>query len=244
MDKIIMPGFPTAVSETLDVPDMAELLMYPIFTVAHADTVWKYGSEFQKYLLSQVPLKHNRKYVTVYSSVHVVSPHMRPITNFNAQVNTRGAEWHIDGYEKYSHDHFEPHESIYLLLSNASKPTEFNTKELTITDPAILAMDRPQYCAYMNAHADEFISAAPIKNNTLYEFSNHLHRAVVPDRPEFRYTFRVRETDRDDMVDDVKEQMPNHSRYWDIYSNGWKNGITLGADNSVTIQYPKEWLDY
>lgn len=244
MHEITMPGFPAAVSEVIDVPDMAELLMYPMFTNAHADTVWKNGCEFQKYLLSKVPLKYNRKNVTVYSSVHVVSPHMRPITTFNAKHNTRGMEWHIDGYEKFMHDHFEPHETIYLLLSNASKPTEFNTKELHITDPAVLAMNRIQYSEYMNKNADKFISGAPIKNNVLYEFSNHLHRAVMPDRPEFRYTFRVRETDREDFGTYENGQMPKSNHYWDIYSNSWKESIALGLNNSVVIQYPKEWLDY
>lgn len=238
-DKWVIPGFPRAVTTEIEVPNMAELLMYPMFAVAEAETVRKYGTEFQRMLLDKLPLKNNRKHVTVYSSVHIVSKHMRPITTFS-QKSERGVEWHVDGYEKYTHDHYEPYETVYLLLSGASCPTDFNTAPMFIPkDSEVGRMNRIEFNNYIKHRIEHY---QPIENNRIYEFSNHIHRAVMPDGPEFRYTFRVRETDRDD-IPPLNGQILKNNRYFDIHTQDWKNNITQQGD-SVTISYPREWLNH
>jgi hypothetical protein len=238
--SIVLPGFPAA-GNRIESPDVAELLLYPNFIVAEADTVWKFGSDFQRELLSKCNLKHNRKHVTVYSGVHVVSKQMRPITTVGLNAE-RGREWHIDGLDNQSYDHFYPEETVHLYLSHASLPTEFQKYPLEITDPKLLAMNRYDFCYWLNT--DEgiaHIDAAPIENERIYEFSNHIHRALVPDRPQFRYTFRVRETDRAD-IPSVKFQVNKQNRYWDAETRDWKSTITHTNDG-VLIHYPLDWLE-
>lgn len=242
-DKVILPGFPEAVSPVIETPDIAELLMYPNFQVAEADTVWKYGSDFQRKLLSLSPLKYNRKHVTVYSGVHIVSPHARAITPYAHDKSK--SEWHIDGREDtYSQfDHWEPQETVFLFLANASKPTEFVKHEIEIVDPNLLAMDRGKFCHWMQQTEDAhglIKDFAPIENSRLYEFTNHVHRAVMPKGVEFRYTFRIRETDRAD-IPTIQNQMPDHNRYWDVAAQGWRNTIWQ-QDEGIYIKYPKQWL--
>lgn len=241
MNKLVIPGFPTC-SEQIRVPDMAELLYMPNFVVAEADTVWKYGTDFQRKILSMCNLKHNRRHVTVYSSIHVVAPSARPITQFS-KSNIRGNEWHIDGLLPETLEHHDPQETVHLFLGNASKPTEFQKTPIEIVDPSVLAMTRQEFTNWINWGGKHLIDGQAIENGRVYEFSNHIHRAVVPDSPEFRFTFRVRETDRDDLLA-VDGQMPTYNRYFDVDAQEWKTTIYQQKDGGIVIDYPREWLNY
>lgn len=59
--QVVLKGFPTEISDKIELPYNAELLTYPQFLDCPAEEVWKYGTDFQKKLLSMAPLRNNKK---------------------------------------------------------------------------------------------------------------------------------------------------------------------------------------
>lgn len=192
----ILPGFPKEVTDKIEMPDIGELLCYPMFKTAEAGSYRKYCTEFQRYLLDRIPLKHDKKYVTVFSAVQLVYPGCRPITHHGSPKPIN--EWHIDALGE--HDYQVPSERVHLLISHAEALTEFNAEEMDfqhISDD----MPRSEFVAIWRNHVtrlgDRFKSEF-IERDRIYTFQNHMHRPTAPRRLELRYTLRVRETNRPD----------------------------------------------
>jgi hypothetical protein len=238
----ITPGFPEEVSEKIETPDIAELLMHPMFMVAEADTVWKYGSEFQKELLRKTPIKNNRKHVTVLSSVHLVHPEMRTMTTSRSD-NDNDREWHVDGfYYDGSKEHIEPIETVHLFIAHTTALTEFAAHPLKIKGDIANKLDRMEFSKYLGDHHEELnIVPKSIEPCRIYTFSNHIHRAVPPKKIELRYSWRVRETDRDD-IPPVRHQILTSNTYHDSRTQKQMSNI-LQDFNSVTIFYPTDLLE-
>lgn len=235
-----IPGFPKEVSEKIEMPDIAELLSYPMFHIAEAETVRKYGTEFQKKLLDIAPLRNNTKHVTILSMVHVVYPNIRTMTFFG-EGNVDGREWHIDGEDFGSgndFDHLEPIETCHLLLGHTQFVTEFADKDIFIIQPEIANMTREEFNTYLNNKLYSDLKGIPIENGKLYTFSNHIHRAVEPKRMEFRYSFRIRETNRPDILP-VEKQIVNTNTHLNILNGLNEKNIYMENDNSIKIYFPR-----
>lgn len=171
-----IPGFPSEVSELIDLPDIGELLMYPAFQGIAADDFLKFASDFQRYLLGRVSLRHDRKHVIIRSGVWLLEPGSR------SHVNNTG-DWHIDSDPR-----------VFILSSPCSALTEFNITQLevdTSTGETLTALGNR-----LARHADMFgIIGRKIEPCRIYMFDRHLHRALDPKRIEFRFFLRVKETD-------------------------------------------------
>lgn len=185
----VIPGFPSNVSMPVDLPDIAELLLQPAFQSASPETYRRYGTEFQRNLLDQVPLKNDKKYVIVRSGVWLLAPGTR------SHVSGEG-DWHIDsaGYSDNDVEHLLPAQRVFILSSPCTALTEFASEEFRAERPASETRQQFIRWLYRDGHTAKIIPKA-IEPGRIYEFSNHLHRAVDPKRLEFRFFLRVRETD-------------------------------------------------
>jgi hypothetical protein len=192
MSEFVIPGFPTEVSEHIDMPDIAELLMYPAFQGILAEDFMKHATEFQKFLFNKIPLRHDTKHVTVRSCVNILEP------SFRSHVGSgRNAGWHIDGINDF--DFREPSERVFILSSDCKALTEFNVNPIKVTDSPDHEK-RGQFFNRLNNNLESFgVVGKTIEPNRIYTFENHLHRAVDPTRIEFRYFLRVRETNGTDV---------------------------------------------
>ena len=183
--KVVIREFPEVLSKPIELPDIGELLMYPAFQNISAEDYWKHGTEFQRYLLSKIPLVHDKRYVSVRSGVWLLEPGTR------SHVRLAGG-WHIDGDAEM--DHVIPEQRVYILSSACTAMTEFNLNRLEIGSDA--SETRMKFTARIRSTPEKFgVVGKAIEPNRIYMFSNHLHRAIDPERIEFRFFFRVRESD-------------------------------------------------
>lgn len=235
-----LSGLPE-VSKTIDMPDIGELLCYPMFQNADPEAFLKYAPEFLRYLFHQVPLKNNRKYVTVYSSTHLTYPNVRTMTHFGERaLGNPDSEWHIDSLGEY--DYQVPSEGVHLLLSHCEARTEFNTHPI---DFSHLPSNMPKTDFINIFHRlvrekDPRIEATMIDQNRIYTFDNHMHRATNPTGIELRYSFRVRETDKNDPPYYNKDAMQNRLN---INAPGTRPVPNVHReDGKVTVYIPNQDL--
>jgi hypothetical protein len=171
-----IPGFPTEVSNPIDLPDIGELLMYPAFKGINADDFLKYATEFQRYLFNQIPLRNDRKNVIVRSGVWLLQPGTR------SHVNNTG-DWHFDSDPR-----------VFILSSPCTALTEFNVNPLEIESEGDETLTN--LANRLSKSPEKFgVIGRKISPCRIYTFENHLHKAVNPERIEFRFFLRVKETD-------------------------------------------------
>jgi hypothetical protein len=171
-----IPGFPTEISEPIELPDIGELLMYPAFQGIDADNFQKHATDFQRYLFSKVPLRNDRQYVTVRSGVWLLEPGTRSHTNYTG-------DWHFDSDPR-----------VFILSSACSALTEFNLNPLRIE--SIPGESTVAFVNRIGRSPEAFgIMGRKIEPGRIYTFESHLHRAVDPKRIEFRFFIRIKETD-------------------------------------------------
>jgi hypothetical protein len=186
-----IPGFPKQVSDVIEMPNIAELLMYPMFQLATPECVRKYGTEFQKKLLEMTPLKGNQKYISILSYVSIIYPGLRAMTSHTP--STRKTEWHIDGE---IHRYQNPTETFHLLTSECTSMTEFNSYPIEMEIPP--HMSYIEMINLLESNPKIFpVEPGRIEAGRIYTFENHLHQATPPKSVEFRYTWRIHETDMD-----------------------------------------------
>ncbi|MDP5273694.1 hypothetical protein [Chengkuizengella axinellae] len=239
-----IPGFPTEVSETIEFPDIAEMLLHPMFRVATPETLRKYGTEFQKELLDKTPLKNNTKHVTIWSVVNVIDNGQRVMTNYDPKRSN--SEWHIDGCEiDDAFDHIYPIETCHLLLSYTTALTQFNKNKINFTGE-VEKYNISEFHQYLNRiNLNELITPQSIEPNKIYTFSNHLHRAVPPNRIEFRYTWRVRETNKEYIPKHEMSQMIIENTAFDIHKQDWfSNLIKEHHNHKISIYFPAGVWNY
>lgn len=171
-----LPGFPVEVSAPIELPDIAELLISPAFGQIAADDYRKYATEFQRSLLDQVPLRHDRTYVVIRSGVWLLEPGTR------SHVANLGG-WHCDDDPR-----------VFILSSACSALTEFSATPLSVeAAPSECLRDVVQRIRISPERYG--IVGRPIEPARIYTFDRHIHRAVDPKRIEFRFFLRVKETD-------------------------------------------------
>lgn len=196
--KIILPGFPTEIGEEIEMPDMAELLSYPMFYNATPQQFLKDASLFQRKLFSLAPIKYDKKFITIYSSVHIQTPSQyRALTS----EGYGHSGWHLDGdLEGDCFDYLnEDPDRVYMIQTACQSSTEFTENPIHIDTGDDKVMDFAELSAWMyNKHDELGIKGKKILPNRFITFNaRHYHRAVYPKSMEFRYVMRIRETNYD-----------------------------------------------
>lgn len=191
--EFVIKGFPTEISEYIELPDMAELMVYNQFYDMDADAVRKYGSYLHRYLLDKTPLRNDKKHVSVMSQVRIMFPDMRSCTRHYADPDD---EWHIDSevLEDGKEIYHRPTDTVHLLSNDVQCATEFNTEEFTIQFD--YSKEYVEFKKWFRENAVHLIKPKKMPANKIVTFDNHIHRATNPQQIEFRYMFRVTETDR------------------------------------------------
>jgi hypothetical protein len=179
-------GFPTEISEVIIPPTDAELLLSPTFSLADADDFYKHATPFQRKLFDNIPLRNKHAYITVIAQMQLLTPNSRSVPN--QVVNGEKDEWHRDGNSNIT----AKADNTHLYLTDCSALTEFNTEEKVLQlDDNLSYVD---FCKMLN-EKDLGLKPRKAPPNRIVTFGNHLHRTVKPANTEFRYMFRVCESD-------------------------------------------------
>lgn len=198
--KVVIKGFPTEIGEHIELPDMAELLTYPMFVDVPIEEAYKYATDFQRKLINLAPIRGNKKYTTLYSQVKFLDPNHRSCTGLPSDKD-EDKEWHIDteedGFEGQMNRYYEETDFVHLLTSKATSMTEFNLNEITLDfDP--MSHTTEEFYKYLHGNIKKLgIIGASMPSNRFVTFTNHLHRATPSNRIEFKFMFRIVETDRE-----------------------------------------------
>lgn len=235
MPKLQIHGFPNEISNKIEMPDIAELLMYPLFTRMEAENFFKYATDFQKKLFDMCPLKNNTRHVIVLSTVTILDPRKRVIT----YPNSHGGEWHVDGTFGSM---FEQKDTLHLLLSHTTATTEFNTNamELDLHE----GMTRREFGALINSNKIEpLLVPKSIETDKICTFNSyHIHRPIPSKNIQFRFTFRVSETDRDDPFS-IEKELPKVFLANDLSLMQPIPNISLGKD-FVRVHVPSSFKGF
>lgn len=193
-----LKGFPTLViGEEVDTPDVGELLTQPFFFDNSADDVYKYGSEFQKMLLDSIPNlgKNGKRHISVLSEVRLLAPNYRSCTGVPKEPKY---EWHIDneededGIKVWSQDR----DIVHLFTNQTTSMTEFFSHPVIITELKETSSYEEMHRYFIENYDSFNIQPKAMPANRMVTFTNHMHRATNPTSYEFKYMFRVVETDR------------------------------------------------
>jgi hypothetical protein len=196
MQDVLVKGFPTEVSDYIELPDMAELLCYPMFNNTFIEEAYKYGTEFQRNLLDKLPLRNTKKSITVRSEVKVLAPTQRSVTGFNKiAYENNDNEWHIDDEDsiflKHQCNYYDEKDIYHLLMSKTTGMTQFNKNEFVIENWDV-NRSLNDFIEHAIHHPMFEYEEAP--SNRIITFTNNIHRATPTKGLEFRYIFRVAET--------------------------------------------------
>lgn len=177
--KYEISGMPVEGKE-LSMENYGTLLVLPWFQYLDIEQA-KETCGFYRYLLDNAPIVGDKKRILVTARLQYLVP--------NSMSIQYADDWHVDGNIT---GEFE--DRIHLFVSPATAMTQFNSAPITLEVDALdyLAINNQvsQNCEHMNKNAQT------IKPNRFYTFDkSHVHRAVRPKQPEFRFMFRIVETD-------------------------------------------------
>ncbi len=199
MDKTIIKGFPTQISEEIELPPISELLTYPIFFDMPVDQAYRYGTEFQRKILEKTPIRGGKRHISMLSEVKFLDLVTRSCTGFNKEsARNADLEWHIDTEERedgYVGGYAHESDIVHLLSSDVVATTEFNEHDIEIDFPVDRSMN--EFVDYLHQNWDHIgIKPKRMPPNRIVTFTNHMHRATAGQTLEFRYMCRIVETDR------------------------------------------------
>jgi len=236
MSKFKVKGFPSEISDYIELPNMAELLMYNQFFDISAEAVMKYGSDFHRHLLNRTPLRNDKKHVSVMSQIRIMLPSMRSCTRCDDDPNN---EWHIDCElsEKNlkNHVYHRPTDRIHLLSNEVTCPTEFLEKDIEVD----FDHDQPysDFIKWFKKEKIHLLSPKSMPSNKIVTFDSNLHRATNPKQIEFRYMFRVVETDRERPPDHEMNEFQNAVKAFNGSRNSYFEHLRR-EKGRITINFP------
>jgi hypothetical protein len=194
MHKFVIPGFPDSGPE-IDLPDIAEMLVQPMYWKIDAQELRKRGTDFQKRLLDLAPLSHQRKNVNVSIKVNLFYPGR----GFDDAGGFLGRDrlWHRDGHMDLYKARGDIH---HLLLSHCQVLTEFNT--LTSVIETEESMGVLEMLDRVNSEGFP-VDGRSILPNRFVTFTDHLHRPIDTraTHHQFRYSYRIIESDENPATD-------------------------------------------
>lgn len=179
-------GFPTRVTDKIELPPIEELLLMPFINTVEADIVYKKGTDFQRFLIDKTPITNKKKYVYIQSQVSLQTPKISPVIN-DFKLDK---EWHVDGQDNFIYDD----NIFHLLVNKTTSMIEFNCAE--IEGYFENSLDLIRQANDENSELSKKIIPKEIEPYRIYTFNNtDIHRARREAKPEFRFIFRVIETD-------------------------------------------------
>ncbi|WP_336784175.1 hypothetical protein [Paenibacillus illinoisensis] len=183
LKKTILEGFPLVHDIALDMPTVAELLSVPVYDRCSAEDFYRHGGEIARYFLDKAPIKNDMKYVNIWTSLQLLKPGVGTIKYKH--------NWHVDG----SKVPFNAYDRLFLVVSDCTATTEFNKDRIELFVDSEIT--HQEYDKYINDNADEIgIVGKRIPANQFVEFTaGHAHRATNPEKEEFRFMFRICESD-------------------------------------------------
>jgi hypothetical protein len=191
-------GFPHRMTGKVELPDMAELLLMPIVNSVFVEDARKYGTEFQKRLIDSTPFTNKKRYIYIQMQTSLLTPEVSPVVN----INKNDYEWHVDGNDSFEYD-----DVVYHILQNkTTSMTDFNTTPFETEDreedgasKVIRKMNDPE------SDISKLLVPLTVIPERIYTFDNtNIHRAKRTTRPEFRFFYRVVESDIPLRVDQRK----------------------------------------
>lgn len=198
---IRIPGLSSArVSEEIPMPDIGQLLVEPFFFDTDIHDAYSNGSDFQRLLLDSIPDlgAYGHNVISVMSEVRLLGPDFRACT---IPSEDDMQEWHIDDESGIDGDSdyvwAEEGDRVHLYTNQTSAMTEFLKDDLVLPNlnPEDFTFD--SFMAYFHDYYKRNkLETAFLPANRIVTFTNHLHRANNPQNYEFRYMFRVVETNR------------------------------------------------
>jgi len=243
---IRIPGLSSArVSEEIPMPDIGQLLLEPFFFDTDIHSAYENGSEFQRKLIDSIPDlgAYGHNVISVMCEVRLLGPDFRACT---VPDEDDVQEWHIDdesgidGDSQYNWAH--PSDRVHLYTNQTSAMTEFLKDDLILTD---LNPEDFTFNEFMGQFKRFFKNEQPktekMPPNRIVTFENHLHRANNPKNYEFRYMFRITETNRKRESGEYNEE-DNNSVYV-IDFDGQESVNVHREDNKVTIHVPGSGLE-
>lgn len=186
--KYKFPGFPGQSNVYIESPNIAELLFMPIFSRCDVDSFRKHATQWQKDLLDQVPFIGGYKYHVIDTYPQFLYPDMCPVGT-RSQANLL-YEWHCDGFKSV-----ESEPTVFHIFQTDSEcGTMFLDEDVELELPENMPISQ------FNTHvallgAEQWKDrGVQVKNNRFTTFSNHIHRSVAPRQKQFRYFFRISES--------------------------------------------------
>lgn len=188
MEEITIPGFPKVSDTYIELPSIGELIVEPFWGAIAAEDLRKYGTEVQKSILDQVPLTHNRKYVMIQVTVNYLYPGVISVPN-KSWSGAEG-EWHRDGNGDLS---IEDVDVCHLMISPSEASTDFNEHPFSVKIPSGMGSQHLINMINMNMSRYPF-TPKTVEPQKFVTFDNHFHRATQTTKHEFRYMYRVIES--------------------------------------------------
>lgn len=185
--KFLVKSFPTMISEELEVPNLGELLNMQFTHLCHIDDFYKYGCEYQRYLIDKLPLLGKTKNIGVTFHVQYLFPGTAPLHNRTGYVR----EWHVD-YDITINEEDNPYRS-HLLLSECECMTEFNDNEFIVDLEKENIKKTGEFNIFLNKN-EHLLKPKKMTPNRIHTFDSHVHRIVLPTKPQLRFMFRVVES--------------------------------------------------
>ncbi len=183
--KMLLSGFPM-VGDKVELPNIASLLAMPWYQYADVEEVYRNGGEIYRNLLEKIPLTHRRKNVLITSRVQYLTPYKVSIKFVD--------RWHTDG--SGSPLLTTNNDITHLLISKCTAITQFNANCVE-TDSLPESISQMEFNHYLEENKDRLgLAAQDIESERFVTFgASHAHRAVQPKEQEFRFMFRVIESD-------------------------------------------------
>lgn len=182
-----IPGLPSVADVAIEFPDMAELLMMPIFRRAEVEAFRRHAAEYQKGLLDACPARGGFKHTYVDCSVQLLHP---GVTSLGSRGGDDIMDWHLDGI-RWPGD--KP-SVFHAVCTPCTATTEFNARPTSLELPAGADINHINRQVHAQASALGLEGQRMLPGRVL-TWSNHVHRATPPQRPEFRFFFRLTESD-------------------------------------------------
>ncbi len=220
-------GFPSIVTGPIEPMPIGDLLLMPFMRNVPLEKAKKLGTDYQRYLLSRVPFFHTKKYILISFSVQYLTSDLSPVKN----VERDDREWHVDGGDTY--DDLE--HIFHIMASPCYSLPEFNMTSFEVEVP------KPTEMITLINQDDHplrsLIVGQEIKPYHIITFdNNNIHRAKKPPVPEFRFFFRVVESDSSYELDDTMGESFVFSSFQPAHKNITQDLVDTRVQ-SLTINF-------
>lgn len=172
--------------ERITIPPIAQLLREPNIMMADPEDVYKNCGEFYRYMLSKIPITNTKRHITVYSNLQYVRP---------PAITVPTIDWHCDGF-----GHPTTSGDLFHVCMNDSSDlcTEFLESPIDMeVSSLVFDTNHKTFRDYLQSRSQELnFKGKPIPTNRFVTFTcRHAHKAPAPQKPLFRFFWKVCESD-------------------------------------------------